>query len=129
MLRCIQLAGTVFHAYVRETYNGLNYLSSRFETGKPGDFKLTTMRGHSGYINVFDLYRRNIVSGSADSTLKLWRVTSDKPVHTCSGHGGVITAVRFNEMYIVSGATDNTAKVWDTTTGTLMHTLQHNVRF
>jgi len=85
------------------------------------------MRGHTNYITVFDVYRNNMVSGSADMTLKLWRMNSDKPIHTCDGHTGIINTVRFNEIYIASGAADNSARVWDTTTGVLLHNLQHNV--
>jgi len=75
---------------------------------------------------VFKLYRNNIVSGSAGSTLKVWKVESEDPINSLVGHSGVINTVQFNEVKIVSGATDSCVKVWDTKTGLLMKTLRHN---
>ena len=65
-------------------------MQTGWETGRPGDFKVTdplrmswkltlifldqvqVLRGHSNYISCFDYYRNNVVSGSADSTLSIW---------------------------------------------------------
>ncbi|KAL6046751.1 F-box/WD repeat-containing protein 7 [Balamuthia mandrillaris] len=96
-----------------------------WESGKPGDFKMQPLRGHTNYINCFDYYRNNVVSGSADNTLKIWNVTQAKPLHTLTGHTGIINAIQFNEVRIVSGANDNKVKVWDTTTGTEVSSFSH----
>mmetsp|Transcript_7127 Transcript_7127/g.9868 ORF Transcript_7127/g.9868 Transcript_7127/m.9868 type:complete len:518 (+) Transcript_7127:32-1585(+) len=97
-----------------------------WEGGKAGDFSVTTMRGHTNYVNAFRLYRNNIVSGSADSTLKIWKTDSDTPIHTLVGHNNIVNSVEFNEVKIVSGSSDNTVKVWDTRTGVPIKTLSHN---
>jgi WD40 repeat protein len=97
-----------------------------WEEGKAGDFQVVSLRGHKNYINAFSLYRNNIVSGSADSNLKIWKVDSEDPINTLVGHTGVVNCVQFNEVKIVSGATDSCVKLWDTKTGLQIKTLSHN---
>jgi len=107
-------------------YIGRSSIGKGWDEGKAGDFEVVTLRGHKNYINVFSLYRNNIVSGSADSTLKVWKVDSEDPLNTLVGHNGIINCVQFNEVRIVSGAADSTLKMWDTRTGLTIKTLNHN---
>jgi len=81
-----------------------------WEGGRPGDFKMTPLRAHKGYVSAFDYYRNNVVSGSADKTLQIWSVNNAKPLHALTGHGGEISIVRFNEVRIVSGSNDTTMR-------------------
>jgi len=94
--------------------------------GRPKDFKMTPWRGHTNYINCFDLYKRNVVSGGGDNDVNVWAFGNTKPVHTLKGHTGVVNTVKFNEIWILSGSQDNRATVWDTSTGRNIKNLQHN---
>ena len=42
-------------------------------TGKPGDFHVSTFRGHTSYITDFQLYRAILATASADRTARIWR--------------------------------------------------------
>ena len=69
---------------------GRSNIHKGWEGGKAGDFEVVTLRGHQNYVNCFKLYRNNIVSGSADFNLKIWKTESSDPIHTLVGHSGII---------------------------------------
>lgn len=94
--------------------------------GKASQFEVTTFRGHKNYISCFQLYRNNIVSGSGDFSLKVWKVDKEDPINTLVGHNGLINCVQFNEVRIASGSQDRTLKIWDTKSGLPVKTLKHS---
>jgi hypothetical protein len=117
----------------KRCYASRHRMQSGWEGGRPGDFKMTPLRAHKGYVSAFDYYRNNVVSGSADKTLQvcgmgewnawnvrgmltcrdldqIWNVAQPKPLHALHGHNGVVEVVKFNEIRIVSGAADNTVR-------------------
>jgi len=105
---------------------GRSNIQKGWEGGKAGDFNVVTLRGHKNYVNCFRLYRNNIISGSADFTLKVWKVDSTDPIHTLVGHNGIINCLEFNELRIVSGSFDSSIKIWDTKTGIPIHSVNHH---
>jgi len=94
--------------------------------GKPSDFNMVPFRGHTNYITCFQLYRNSVVSGSADSTIKVWDVKKKDALQTLNGHIGPINALQFNEVRIASCSQDCTVRLWDTTTGNNLHVFNHN---
>lgn len=44
-------------------------------TGKPGDFHVSTFRGHTGYITDFQLYRAILITAASDRTARVWRAS------------------------------------------------------
>jgi len=97
-----------------------------WEGGRAGDFIVIPMRGHKNYITSFDFYRSHVVSGSADSTVKVWKTTEKTPLHTLSGHMSIVTCVKFNEVWAVSGSKDSTTRVWDVNSGQCVHVLRND---
>ena len=73
-----------------------------------------TFSGHTGSVwSVAVMENQNIVSGSADKTIKIWSQSTGECLHTLSGHTGVVYSVAVlptNE--IVSGSDDETLKIW-----------------
>jgi WD40 repeat protein len=57
----------------------------------------------------------NILSGSLDSTLKLWSVNSGSLINSYLGHNGAVNdvCISHNGIYALSGSNDKTIKVWD----------------
>jgi WD40 repeat protein len=55
-----------------------------------------------------------LASGSADNTVKLWSVESQKEVTTLQGHSYYVWSVAFSPdgKYLASGSQDNTVKLW-----------------
>lgn len=65
-----------------------------------------------------------VLSGSYDSTMKLWEVSTGRMVRTFRGHEDIIDSVAFGPKGSValSGSRDNTMKLWDLKTGRALHT-------
>ena len=59
------------------------------------------------------------LSGSIDSTLKLWDVATGREIRTFSGHSDTVNSVAFSPdgKQVLSGSGDSTIKLWDASTG------------
>jgi tetratricopeptide (TPR) repeat protein len=77
-----------------------------------------TLRGHTGWVSsvAFSPDGRRIVTGSWDSTAKVWDAQSGRETLTLKGHTNYVSSVAFSPdgRRIVTGSGDSTAKVWDT---------------
>ena len=69
---------------------------------------------------------RCIVTGSDDSTARVWDPESGAVVMTLEGHGGLVTSVGYSPdgAHIVTGSDDGTARVWDPESGAVVMTLE-----
>ncbi|XP_052870331.1 U5 small nuclear ribonucleoprotein 40 kDa protein isoform X1 [Anopheles cruzii] len=79
--------------------------------------RIRKLKGHTSFINSCRGARRGptlIVSGSDDSTIKIWDARKRNVVNTFD-NGYQVTAVCFNDTaeQVVSGGIDNEVKVWD----------------
>jgi WD40 repeat protein/tRNA A-37 threonylcarbamoyl transferase component Bud32 len=92
--------------------------------------ELKELRGHTGPILAVayspDADGRQIVTASADRTVKVWDAASGTELLTLSGHAAPVRSVAFfpDGHRIVTGSWDQTARVWDATTGKLLHSLR-----
>ncbi|RYP10911.1 hypothetical protein DL764_000347 [Monosporascus ibericus] len=89
---------------------------------------LLTLIGHGGWVNsvAFSPDSKFIVSGSIDSTVKVWDAATGADFSTLVGHGGRVNSVTFSpdSKFVASGSDDNTVKVWDAATGAYLLTLE-----
>ena len=93
------------------------------------DSCLQTMEGHSGWITSvrFSPDGTRIMSGSDDTTLRLWDAVSGAHLNTLKGHSNFITSVAFSPdgARIVSGSdSDETLQLWDAVSGAHLNTLK-----
>ncbi|KAK2754229.1 hypothetical protein FQN54_007108 [Arachnomyces sp. PD_36] len=60
-----------------------------------------------------------MVTGSGDSTARLWDCDTGTPIHTLKGHSSWVLAVSWspNSAIIATGSMDNTVRLWDGKTG------------
>ncbi len=67
-----------------------------------------------------------VLTGSADDTIKLWDARTGAEVRTWGGHEGDVNAVAFapDGVTIASGSADDTARVWNVSTGAEVRTLE-----
>jgi WD40 repeat protein len=65
------------------------------------------------------------VSGSGDSTIKIWDTENGNNIKTLKGHTSYVSSVcfSFNNKRIVSGSSDSTIKIWDTEIGNNIKTI------
>ncbi|MEZ4705726.1 MAG: hypothetical protein R3A44_00890 [Caldilineaceae bacterium] len=66
-----------------------------------------------------DSGRLRIVSGSADSTVRIWDADSGDQLAQLDGHSSWVNAVAFSPdgQRIVSGSADSTVRIWDADSG------------
>ena len=85
----------------------------------------------SGHTNdvlslVFSSNGRSLVSGSDDTTVKLWDMQTGGVIKTFSGHSEIVLSVSISvdSTTIASGSYDNTVRLWDTQTGECHHIIR-----
>ena len=68
----------------------------------------------------------HIVSGSLDTSIRVWDVETGQSLHTLIGHQSLTSGMELKDSILVSGNADSTVKVWDIRTGHCLQTLQGN---
>jgi eukaryotic-like serine/threonine-protein kinase len=73
-----------------------------------------------------------IVSGSADTTARVWKTTQDETLYTYRGHAGLLNSVfsvswERNGKAIASGSSDQTVQIWEAATGNRLTLYQGHV--
>ena len=69
---------------------------------------------------------KTVVSGSADTTVRIWDVGTGDNTQVLKGHTGAVYSVAFSPdgKTVVSGSQDGTIRTWDVELGLLLKTLE-----
>lgn len=78
---------------------------------------LRVLEGHQGSVRDLDVCGRRVVSGSYDTTCRLWDIDTGECLHVLRGHFHQVYSVAFDGIRIASGGIDTTVRVWDADTG------------
>lgn len=70
-----------------------------------------------------------MVSGSLDTSIRVWEAESGNCKHTLMGHQSLTSGMELRKNILVSGNADSTVKVWDITTGQCLQTLSGELSF
>lgn len=65
-----------------------------------------------------------VVSGSRDTTLRVWDIKTGECLHVLLGHLAAVRCVQYDGRLVVSGAYDYTVKVWNPEREECLHTLE-----
>jgi len=88
------------------------------------------LRGHTDEVQsvAFSGDGAQLVSGSADQTVRLWDVATGRALRTFQGHTEAVQAVAFSAdgRRLASGSWDKTVRLWNVTTGQEARRLQVN---
>ncbi|KAF9125795.1 hypothetical protein BGW39_007136 [Mortierella sp. 14UC] len=77
------------------------------------------------YCIQFDSYK--VISGSRDTTIKVWDIRSGECVRTYPGHTASVLCLQYDETRIVSGSSDTSILVWDLESGQTLQRLDGHV--
>ncbi|KAJ2707479.1 ubiquitin-binding SDF ubiquitin ligase complex subunit met30 [Coemansia sp. IMI 203386] len=79
-------------------------------------------KGKNRVINEEDEQRPFMITGSLDSTMRVWDIETGECLNTIFGHVEGIWSMTFDSLRIVSGSNDGSVKVWDTSSHSCLHT-------
>lgn len=68
----------------------------------------------------------HVVSGSLDTSIRVWDVKTGTCKHTLMGHQSLTSGMELRDNLLVSGNADSTVKIWDINTGQCLLTLSGN---
>ena len=88
------------------------------------DSVVKTLNGHSSLvITLTQLSNGNLVSGSADSTIKIWNLENGSLLNTLTAHtSSVISLLVLSNGNLLSGSNDGTIREWNLNTFDLLNT-------
>ncbi len=82
---------------------------------------LRNFEGHNSYVSSVCLSQDGLwaLSGSGDSTLRLWEVATGRCLRVFEGHTSYVSSVCLSPdgRWALSGSGDNTLRLWEVTTG------------
>lgn len=106
-----------------------------------------TLMGHQSLTSGMELRQNILVSGNADSTVKVWDIITGQCLQTLSGklpkfprvyfsqcynliyvtgqnkHQSAVTCLQFNTKFVITSSDDGTVKLWDVKTGEFIRNL------
>ena len=90
---------------------------------KYGRCTTKVFKGHSNGVMCLQFEDNVLITGSYDTTIKVWDIETAKVVRTLTGHTAGIRALQFRDNRLISGSLDGTVKVWDWKKGTLLRSM------
>ncbi|KAK4184658.1 WD40-repeat-containing domain protein [Podospora australis] len=84
------------------------------------------LAGHTHSVRAISAHADTLVSGSYDSTVRVWRISTGEQLHVLQGHSQKVYSVVLDHKrnHCISGSMDSLVKIWDLATGTCLHTLE-----
>lgn len=84
------------------------------------------LAGHAHSVRAISAHADTLVSGSYDSTVRVWRISTGEQLHVLHGHSQKVYSVVLDHERnrCISGSMDSLVKIWDLTTGACLHTLE-----
>ena len=106
--------------------------SRRYTTSNPSaketdcPFFIRVLAGHLHSVRAISARGDTLVSGSYDSTVRVWRISTGESLHVLRGHSQKVYSVVLDHERnrCISGSMDSLVKIWDLTTGACLHTLE-----
>ncbi|KAB5518900.1 WD40-repeat-containing domain protein [Coniochaeta sp. 2T2.1] len=101
------------------------------QTGPPANdsecpFFIRILTGHAHSVRAISAHEDTLVSGSYDSTVRVWRISTGEQLHVLHGHSAKVYSVVLDHKRnrCISGSMDSLVKIWDLDTGACLYTLE-----
>lgn len=84
------------------------------------------LAGHTHSVRAISAHGDTLVSGSYDSTVRVWRISTGEAPHVLHGHSQKVYSVVLDHERnrCISGSMDSLVKIWDLATGACLYTLE-----
>lgn len=92
----------------------------RFKVGtawKYGRCSTKVFKGHTNGVMCLQFDENVLITGSYDTTAKVWDVESGEELRTLTGHTSGIRCLQFDDGKLMTGSLDGTVRLWDYKTG------------
>lgn len=89
-------------------------------------FYVRTLTGHTSSVRAIAAHQDTLVSGSYDSSVRVWKISTGEAVHQLRGHIQKVYSVVLDHKRkrCISGSMDNCVKIWSLETGMCLYTLE-----
>lgn len=101
------------------------------QTGPPANddqcpYFIRILAGHTHSVRAISAHGDTLVSGSYDSTVRVWRISTGEQLHVLQGHQQKVYSVVLDHKRnrCISGSMDSLVKIWDLVTGACIYTLE-----
>ena len=87
---------------------------------------LRALTGHVHSVRAIAAHGDTLVSGSYDSNVRVWKISTGETIHRLAGHAQKVYSVVLDHERnrCISGSMDNMVKIWSLDTGTVLFTLE-----
>ncbi|CAG8665782.1 12342_t:CDS:2, partial [Acaulospora colombiana] len=93
---------------------------------RKGRYSVRVLRGHTDGVMClqFDDCNNLLITGSYDTSIRLWNIDSGELVRVLTGHSRCVRALQFDDKKLVTCSMDHTLKIWNYHTGKCLRTLE-----
>jgi F-box/WD-40 domain protein MET30 len=89
---------------------------------RKGLYTVREFNGHKDGVTCLQFNRKYLMTGSYDTTVKIWKVETGECVKTLTGHTKGVRALIFDSQKLITGGLDSTIKVWNYHSGNCIAT-------
>ena len=99
-------------------------LPSQEENESP--YFVRALLGHGHSVRAIAAHGDTLISGSYDSTVRVWKISTGETLHRLQGHNSKVYSVVLDHErnQCISGSMDSFVKIWSLDSGNLIHTLE-----
>ena len=73
----------------------------------------SVLMGHQASVRCLEIHGDVVVSGSYDTTAKIWNIKTGQCLRTLQGHFSQIYAIAFDGQRIATGSLDTSVRIWN----------------
>ncbi|EDO16129.1 hypothetical protein Kpol_1070p11 [Vanderwaltozyma polyspora DSM 70294] len=89
---------------------------------RKGNFILQEFKGHMDGVLTLQFNYRLLFTGSYDSTIAIWDLSTGKLLRRLTGNGDGVKTLHFDDQKLITGSLDKTIRVWNYVTGECIST-------
>ncbi|EGW34716.1 SCF complex F-box protein MET30 [Spathaspora passalidarum NRRL Y-27907] len=84
---------------------------------RKGIYTVKSFTGHTDGVTCLQFNRKYLMTGSYDTTIKIWKIETGECLKTLTGHTKGVRSLVFDNQKLITGGLDSTIKVWNYHTG------------